>query len=247
MANIRIPTPLRPYTGGNEQVSVAGATVGEVLGNLVTQYPELKPHLFNDGHLRSFVNVFLGEEDTRFLQGDATPVTPDSKLLIIPSIAGGSQEAGETVRRVDHSALRANQAFIIGLLLAAFIGQWWTLVAFVGLVMLVGTVFPQAGLFKLIYARVLKPLGLIKPDVIPDNPEPHLFAQGLGGAFLAVSTVSLLAGVALVGWVLAWVVIILAALNLFVGFCAGCFVYYQLNRLKVPGFSHHPVSRNPGS
>lgn len=250
MANIRIPTPLRPYTGGSELVSVSGATVGEALSDLVTQYPELKPHLFNDGRLRSFVNVFLGEEDTRFLQGDATPVLPDSKLLIIPSIAGGAQSAAEsereTVRRVDHSALRTNQAFIIGLLVAAFIGQWWALVAFVGLVMLVGTAFPQAGLFKLIYARVLRPLGLIRPDVIPDNPEPHLFAQGLGGVFLAASTVSLLAGAGWLGWALAWVVIILAALNLFVGFCAGCFVYYQLNRLKVPGFSHAPVSRNVG-
>ena len=89
MATVRIPTPLRPYTSGNEHVTVNGATVGEALDSLVEQYPELKPHLFNEGKLRSFVNVFLGEEDTRFLDGTQTPITDESKLLIIPSIAGG--------------------------------------------------------------------------------------------------------------------------------------------------------------
>jgi molybdopterin converting factor small subunit len=89
MATVRIPTPLRPYTSGNEHVNVSGATVSEALDSLVAQYPELKPHLFNEGKLRSFVNVFLGEEDTRFLDGPQTPIKDDSKLLIIPSIAGG--------------------------------------------------------------------------------------------------------------------------------------------------------------
>jgi len=89
MATVRIPTPLRPYTAGNEYVTVSGATVADALDSLVEQYPDLKPHLFNEGKLRSFVNVFLGEEDTRFLDGPQTPITADSKLLIIPSIAGG--------------------------------------------------------------------------------------------------------------------------------------------------------------
>jgi molybdopterin converting factor small subunit len=89
MATIRIPTPLRPYVQDNEHISVSGSTVGEALDDLVAQYPDLKPHLFNDGKLRSFVNVFLGEEDVRYLNGSETAVTGDSKLLIIPSIAGG--------------------------------------------------------------------------------------------------------------------------------------------------------------
>lgn len=89
MATVRIPTPLRPYTAGNEHVTVSGATVAEALESLVEQYPDLKPHIFNEGKLRSFVNVFLGEEDTRFLDGPQTPIAADSKLLIIPSIAGG--------------------------------------------------------------------------------------------------------------------------------------------------------------
>ena len=89
MATIRIPTPLRPYAANQEHVMVRGQTVGEALQDLTRQHPDLAPHLFNDGKLRSFVNVFLGEEDVRFLDGVDTPITEDDRLLIIPSIAGG--------------------------------------------------------------------------------------------------------------------------------------------------------------
>ena len=89
MARIRIPTPLRPYTGGQEVVDATGATVGEVLDNLAHAYPELEQHLFDGGELRSFVNVFVGEEDIRYLRGTETPVEEGARLLIIPSIAGG--------------------------------------------------------------------------------------------------------------------------------------------------------------
>lgn len=152
--------------------------------------------------------------------------------------------SSDTIRKVDHSALRTNQAFIISFLLAGLIVGGWALIAFVCAVMLVGTVWPKAGLFKLVYSTILRPLGVVKPDVIEDNPEPHLFAQGLGGLFLLGATAALLAGATVVGWVLTWIVIILAALNLFVGFCAGCFVYYQLNRLGVPGFAVAPLKRS---
>ena len=146
-----------------------------------------------------------------------------------------------TVRRIDQSALRTNQGFIIGLLLIAFVIDTWLITAFVGLVMLVGTIVPGAALFKRIYRHVLKPRGLIKPDVIPDNPQPHRFAQGLGAVVTLSSALTLLAGLTTLGWALAWVVIVLASLNLFAGFCAGCFVYYQLNRLGVPGFTAAPL------
>ncbi len=147
------------------------------------------------------------------------------------------------LRKVDHSALRTNQAFIIGLLLLGFLLSTVVLVAFVAAVMIIGTIFPQAGLFKRFYQHVLKPRGLVKPDVIDDNPEPHLFAQGLGGAFLAIATIALLADVAVVGWALVFMVIGLAALNLFAGFCAGCFVYYQLSKRGVPGFKVQPINQ----
>jgi hypothetical protein len=119
----------------------------------------------------------------------------------------------------------------------------WVLVAFVSAVMIIGTIFPQAGLFKRFYQHVLKPRGWVKPDVIEDNPEPHLFAQGLGGTFLAIATIALLADIAVVGWALVFMVIGLAALNLFAGFCAGCFIYYQLSKRGIPGFKVQPINR----
>lgn len=147
------------------------------------------------------------------------------------------------VPTVDQSALRVNQAFIIVLLILAFILDSPLMVALVALVMLLGTAAPRAALFKLAYRRLLRPSGLIKPDVIADNPEPHRFAQGFGGVLLGLALIALLIGPAILGWALAWLVIALAALNLFLGFCAGCFLYYQLNRLNVPGFGRSPIER----
>ena len=90
MATLRIPTPLRAYTGGNNEIAVQGSTVGEALDELVTLYPSLRPHLYNgEGKLRPFVNLFLGEENVKDLQGLATPVSQSDRLLLIPSIAGG--------------------------------------------------------------------------------------------------------------------------------------------------------------
>lgn len=148
----------------------------------------------------------------------------------------------EPTRKVDHAALRVNQAFIIGLLILAFVLDSVPLVIFVGLVMLVGTVFPQVGLFKVIYLYGLKPLQLVRPDVITDNPEPHRFAQGFGGVVVMIGAAAFLTSLAALGWALVWLVITLAALNLFLGFCAGCFLYYQLHRLGVPGFKVGPVT-----
>jgi hypothetical protein len=132
--------------------------------------------------------------------------------------------------KVDHTALRFNQACIIGLLLLAFLVDTPWLVALVAVVMLVGAWQPNAGLFKQIYGRWLKPAGLLKPDIRADEPQPHLFAQAIGGLVLLVSTLTLLAGAAAAGWALAWLVVMLAAVNLFFGFCVGCFLYLQLAR-----------------
>jgi molybdopterin converting factor small subunit len=89
MATIKIPTPLRAYTAGLAVVAVSGTTVAEVLSDLAAQHPGLKQHLFEGGELRSFVNVFIGEENTRDMQGLVTPVKDNDTLRIIPSIAGG--------------------------------------------------------------------------------------------------------------------------------------------------------------
>jgi len=90
MTVLRIPTPLRSYTGGQSEIVVSGATASDALSDLTHKYPALKPHLFkDDGQLRAFVNVFKGEDNINELQGLATPITENDRLLIIPSIAGG--------------------------------------------------------------------------------------------------------------------------------------------------------------
>jgi adenylyltransferase/sulfurtransferase len=91
MAKILIPTPLRQYADKLDSVEVAGATVAEALGALTARYPDLRKQLYNDeGKLRSFVNVYLNDEDIRYLQKDATAVAAGDTLSIVPSIAGGN-------------------------------------------------------------------------------------------------------------------------------------------------------------
>ena len=148
-----------------------------------------------------------------------------------------------TLRKVDHSALKVNQTFIIALLAIAFVLNTVWLVVLVAAVMLVGTAIPSLSLFKRIYQHVLRPAGVVKPNLIVDNPEPHRFAQGFGGVVLLAAIAALFAGASAVGWALVGLVIALAALNLFLGFCAGCFVYYQLNKLGVPGFAHKSIGQ----
>src|SRR5437588_2613600 len=94
MAKVLIPTPLRQFTGKQDSVAVAGGTVGEVLSALTTQYPDLRKQIFNDeGKLRSFVNVYLNDEDIRYLTRDATPAREGDTISLVPSIAGGSTVA----------------------------------------------------------------------------------------------------------------------------------------------------------
>jgi sulfur-carrier protein len=93
MAIIRLPTPLRPYANGQAEVPVAGGTVSAVLDGLVSSYPALRPHLLdNQGQLRPYVNLFLGENNVMDNEGLATTVKEGDRLLLIPSIAGGYGE-----------------------------------------------------------------------------------------------------------------------------------------------------------
>ena len=90
MATVRIPTPLRKLTDGNEEVSAEGATVGELLSNLETKYPGIKARICDDsGKVRRFVNIFANDEDIRFLQNLETPVSDGDEVSIVPAIAGG--------------------------------------------------------------------------------------------------------------------------------------------------------------
>jgi len=90
MPTIRIPTPLRPYVNGQSEVPVRGRTVAEVMEDLMTQHPFIRPHLtIGRGQLRPFVNLFLGESNVRDLQGLETPLAEGDRLLLLPSVAGG--------------------------------------------------------------------------------------------------------------------------------------------------------------
>lgn len=92
MPAIRIPAPLRPYTNGQSEVPVQGETVADAIENLMTQFPALRPNLTNgEGQLRPFVNLYLGENNIRELQGLSTQLREGDKLLLIPSIAGGKE------------------------------------------------------------------------------------------------------------------------------------------------------------
>ncbi len=95
-SKVLIPTPLRPFTGKKESVDVEGTTVGELLSNLTKEYGGLRQHLFTDqGRLRSFVNVYLNDEDIRYLDKEQTAVSPGDTISIIPSVAGGAVAEAE--------------------------------------------------------------------------------------------------------------------------------------------------------
>jgi len=88
---VRIPPVLRAQAGGNKQVEVAGGTVGEVIEGLIAQYPSLRQQLLTDeGELNRFVNVYLNDQDIRFLKERSTTVEERDTLIILPAMAGGS-------------------------------------------------------------------------------------------------------------------------------------------------------------
>ena len=90
MATVRIPTPLRPFTAGKEEVSIAGANVGEVIANLATAHPDLSARITGaDGQIRRFVNLYVNDADIRTLSGSDTAMGDSDTLSIVPAIAGG--------------------------------------------------------------------------------------------------------------------------------------------------------------
>src|SRR5215204_6177173 len=105
---IHIPTPLRPFTDKKESVEVSGATVGELLKDLTSRHDGLKKHLYTDeGRLRNFVNVYLNDEDIRYLQKEQTPVKPGDSLSIVPSVAGGAPTSAPPATGVVEEGLQA--------------------------------------------------------------------------------------------------------------------------------------------
>ena len=89
MAVVRIPTPLRPHAGGRDHVEASGSTVGEILASLGQEFPPLRDRLFEGEELRRFVNVYVNNEDIRYLDDLNTAVTDKDEISIIPAVAGG--------------------------------------------------------------------------------------------------------------------------------------------------------------
>jgi MoaD family protein len=90
MSKIHIPTPLRQYVGKQASVEVKGSTVAEAMNALLEQHPDLRKHLYTEeGKLRAFVNVYVNDEDIRYLQKEATELKDEDQISIVPSIAGG--------------------------------------------------------------------------------------------------------------------------------------------------------------
>lgn len=145
----------------------------------------------------------------------------------------------EKLVKIDHSAIKVSQVSVVVLNILAFVlNAPWLAVAVAG-VMLAGAFVGAPG-FGFIYHYILKPARLVKPDILMDHREPHRFAQFVGGLFMAAGSLTLFAGLAVLGWGLVWFVAALCALNAFGGFCVGCMMYYWLARLKVPGFYKLP-------
>ena len=99
MSNVRIPPVLRQQTGGAKEVQAEGNTVGEVLRRLTDQYPALESHLFHNGQLQRYVNVYVNDQDIQYLDRLDTPVDPNDTVFILPAMAGGEAAASASFNR----------------------------------------------------------------------------------------------------------------------------------------------------
>lgn len=148
----------------------------------------------------------------------------------------GSGAANSSAPRVDTHLTKFSQAWVVlltglGFLLGVEHGGR-IVVALAALALAISAPVPSASPFRLLYRGVALPLSLLKPRIVEDDPAPHRFAQGVGATFLIAATAVLfLTNASTVGWALDLIVFVLAGINLTVGFCAGCFVYYHLGRL----------------
>ena len=142
----------------------------------------------------------------------------------------------DSQNKIDLNALKFNQASIVTLTLIGFIFNQPYLLVFVGAVVLAGSLNNRFAMFKQFYKYALVPAKILKPIIVEESPAPHNFAQTMGGIFLEAASFFLFNGQIALGWILVWVVILLAAANLFFNFCMGCFIYFQLGKLGIPGF-----------
>jgi hypothetical protein len=145
-----------------------------------------------------------------------------------------SSAVPSSVPRVDTHLAKFSQACTVLLSALAFLLNQPIIVAITAIILLLAASVPSISPFRLLYRYIVLPLHLLRPRIVEDDPAPHRFAQGVGAAFLIASSLVLfLTSATAVGWALDLIVFVLAAINLTVGFCAGCFVYYHLGRVGV--------------
>jgi hypothetical protein len=145
------------------------------------------------------------------------------------------------VRQVDQNELRVNATLVVTVLVTAFIVNRWELVAFQAGALFLTALHLSLGPYVALYRHILRPAGIVKPDLRVDNPEPHRFAAMFGTIVASSATYLLATGRSVAGWAMAWLLITLAAAGL-AGWCAGCFTYYMMNRLGLRRvFKHAPI------
>jgi len=133
---------------------------------------------------------------------------------------------------VDRTAIKINQFFVILFSLSAFLLNSTFIVFCLGVIMFIGAFIPKIAIFHQVYHRILKPLGVVKPELVEEVSNPHQFAQAMGGTILLLSVVLILFfELTLFGWGLILLVALLALVNLVLGFCAGCFIYFQFSKV----------------
>lgn len=144
---------------------------------------------------------------------------------------------------VDHNAIKTGQLLAIATLVCAYVLERWELVAALAVIFLLTGLFFDFGPFTLFYRLFLKPLGLVKPDLRLDNIQPHRFGQVVGALSAALAAAALWFDYSALGWIMVWVLIALTLVS-YMGWCIGCFIYYQMNRAGLKGFFGYAPTDN---
>jgi hypothetical protein len=136
--------------------------------------------------------------------------------------------------KIDKSGIKFNQILIVLLVSVSFIMNLPFLIALTSIIMIIGSILPEASLFRLIYLNIVKRSGIMKPEIVNESNAPHLFSHGFGGIVLLISFLLLQffpdnTGI-IIGWSISLIVAVLAFINIIWNFCAGCWLYFQLQK-----------------
>ncbi len=150
----------------------------------------------------------------------------------MPSARTAKSPTGVTVPRVDRNLGKFSQGSTVLLTALAFFLNQPIIVAVTAIIMALSALVPEVSPYRLLYKGVVVPLGLLKPRIVEDDPNPHRFANGIGTVFLVAASIFLFfTPLKTVGWTLDLVIFVLSGVNFTIGFCLGCFMYYHLGRL----------------